>query len=393
MIPTTLQKISDGVKDGTIHGWHTSKLVRYGGALYAIATVVDPNDPNNPNKNNGVLYRRDKDGTWSEACRLAFQPYVLMVDPKGRFWILGRASEDTCEMYRSGPNADVSRWEQKYVVRSTHPGAAISPEGNILFMWAEAHGGPQLVSTAFYDAASDTWYTRQIGGIPPIENRYGYEAIFLRGKSVLLVMQSYNAFAADGKSDGGAGVWRYVRVARCEDLTKSQWEHKLIAGEPWGVTYLFDAYQADDGKTYLTYATKGGQTKEDLDKGSHGYLATIGKGLDVDIKPVDYPSGKTKFLVDSAGRWHLMGIRNNELHLWDLDVSSGLALSNERRLANADANNFAGYVIHTDRPQRFGGESDKENFYLLGTGQPETGDPKDRSKVPLWFLSFPIPKN
>ncbi|MFA6134809.1 MAG: hypothetical protein WC869_12405 [Phycisphaerae bacterium] len=387
MIPTTLQKISDSVKDGTIHGWHTSKLVRYGGALYAIATVADEKDPN---KSRGILYRRDKDGSWVEARRLNYEPYVLMVDPKGRFWILGRPTEELCEMYRSDPDADFAHWERMYVVRSTHPGAAISPEGNILFMWAH---GRQGISAAFYDAATDMWHTSSIGGIPEIERRYGYEAIFLRGKSALVVMQSYNAFAPDGNSAQSPGSWRYVRLARCEDLTRGPWEQKALVENLWGVTYLFDAYQADDGKTYLSYYTRGGKTKEEFEKGGHGYLATIGKGLDVDIKPVDYPSGKTKFLVDSAGRWTLMGIRNNEIHLWDLDVSSGLTLSNERRLADGDANNFAGYVIHTDRPQRFGGESDKENFYLLSTGQPETGAPKDRSKVPLWFLSFPIPKN
>jgi hypothetical protein len=388
-ITVTPEKISEAASGCSVHGWHSSRLVKYQGTIYAIVVTGEVES--------GAIMRRDKHGAWTQVAQLPYEPYTLMVDPLGRFWVLGYGPR-SCQVYRSGEKGDLSRWEKVYEADGAshgHSAAGMSPEGNVLVMHQGGKKGGIACTAAFYDAQTDTWHESKITGTPEIERRYAYEAIMMHGKEATVVMGSYKAYGPDGNSynvvgpdanSGKMGLWRYIRVARCQDLTKGQWEHKLIAGKRWGQSTLTDVYQARDGRIYLTYRTRGGETQEEFDKDSmRPYLAVIGRDLSVEIKALDYLPGGARFHVDSTGRFRLVGERNKELRVWDADLSNELVLSNERRLPGIEM--FTGYMLHTLRPQRFGGEGDDNFIYVYST---DTRDKPQGPTQPLWFLAVPV---
>jgi hypothetical protein len=404
-IAAQVELIDGAVKERTIHGWNSSRLVMYRGALYAAITVQD-DDANNRWKDAGLILRRQADGKWVEAGRLPNNPDHLMVDPRGRFWVISPSTYNTCEVFRSAPNADLSKWELVYNGTCAYNGGSVSPEGNVLILHAEtSKGRPNAVIAAFYDAASDTWHKSRF---ETPEGRDGYETIILKGKKALVVVGS-SAFpppeqAKDPNdvmiSFGGikwpkaATPWRYVRLAACDDLTQGQWKTRPFIDDAWGATGLEDAYATSDGKLYLLYWHGGGPTKADSEASKGGvYLAKISDDLSADVRKVDMPYRKPKLLVDSAsGRWFLAASQNNERYLWDLDISDGqFKLDNPRRLEGTQGKLF-GLVTHTLRPQRFGGEEDANRFYLMSTGAVDKTKDKEKNNALLNIISFEIPK-
>lgn len=402
-LPTSVEQISGAVQARTIHGWHSSRLVMYGGKLYAAATLRD-DQARNQWKDAGVIYRREADGKWVSAARLPNQPYHMMVDPRGRFWVVAPSGYGTCEVFRSGPDADLSKWELVYNGTCAYVGGSVSPEGNVLILHAEKNGkGPNAVIAAFYDAAADTWHKSRF---ETPEERDGYEVIILKGKKALVIVGSSAASPPEQatqpddvamsfhgmKWPKAATPWRLVRLAACDDLAQGRWNTRMFINDPWGVTGLGDAYAAPDGKLCLLYSHRGGATRAEYeaDKGEY-YWARISDDLVAEVQPITVPVHRAKLLVDSdTGRWFLVGGQDNELRLWDLDVSGGgFKLSNERRLADTK-NKLTGYVIHTLRPQRFGGQEDKGHFYLMSTGV--KSDTQEKENVQLNFVSFEIPR-
>jgi hypothetical protein len=70
-----------------------------------------------------------------------------------------------------------------------------------------------------------------------------------------------------------------------------------------------------------------------------------------------------------------------------MDVENSFHLSNERRRVGV-GDKLEGYVMHTLRPQRFGGEDDGDTIHLLNTTT-SSGDPNNEK---LYHASFRLPK-
>ena len=79
-LPTTLELVADNLHEGVIHGWHSGRLLRHGGELYACGTVNDP-DACNEWKTTGVFWRREPDGVWSQIGTLDQAPYAMYLGP------------------------------------------------------------------------------------------------------------------------------------------------------------------------------------------------------------------------------------------------------------------------------------------------------------------------
>lgn len=383
-LPVEVELVSDGVKQRTIHGWHSSRLVMYDGHLYAAATVQDDNG-DNAWQDKGILFRRESDGKWRKVGELPNQPYHICVAPDGHFWVIAPSRYRTCEVYRSKRPGDLSDMEIVYNGTCAYVGASISPEGNFLVMHAEANdAGPNAVITKFYKASTDTWYTSRF---ETPEHRCGYEGIILRGKKAIAVVNSSACPPVEGATINESSPWRKVRLARCDDLTKGQWTTRMWLDRDYGATGLADIYFHDDS-IYLTYSHRGADSPEEYSSSQSGnFIARISDDLSVEVYPFPQSVGAGRILRSLSGKFYFLGRSGSDLSLWDMDVENSFGLSNERRLVGL-GDKLAGYVMHTLRPQRFGGEDDGDTIHLLNT----TTSSEDPNNEKLYHASFRLPE-
>jgi hypothetical protein len=362
-IPATVETVSDAVKQRTIHGWHSSRLVMLDGTLYAAGTVADP-DGENDWQDRGLLYRRSLDGSWSVAGETPNQPYHMCVGADGRFWVVAPARYHTAEVFRSKTPGSPSDLELVYNGTCAYLGASVNEEGDFLLLHArDGTSLPNSVVAKFYEAATGEWHTSEF---PTPEGRCGYEGIVLRGKSAFAIVNSSANPPPDGATTQESSPWRTVRLARCDDLTRGEWVTRVWLDPPYGSTGLSDMYS--DGDTmYVTYSHRAADSLEAFaDAPGGNYIARVRWDMSVETFAFPVAVGGGRIVRDSRGAFYFVGRSGDELHVWDMDVADDFALSNERRVAGS-AGKLMNYVIHTLRPQRFGGETDGDTVHLLST--------------------------
>lgn len=403
------------IRVNTIHGWHSNRLLRYGGTLFACATLLEAEGEKEwaaP----GAFFRREPDGTWSQVGALPHQPYLMCVGPDGRFWVLGSTSFANVHVYRMKTPLDFNSFEELYTGTNSYMGAGISPEGNLLVLHAETQVQsafyPNTVISAFYDNSKNTWY---LSRLETPEGRYGYEGVIVHGRQALAVLNS--TIYDPAHAEGGKYSWRYVRLARCEDLTEGMKvrPRKRVRGDmpPWsgtklspgkwvnqgwlmpanGRTGLQDLAVAPDGYAYLSYAYVSAQSDDALRKLTETphYIARIQDDLSVDAYPTGLKAGATRLIFDSKGGWHILGRppAGGNLHLWDLSPERCFAPVKEYVINNTDK--LEAYVVHVLRPERYGGESDGDTIHMLSSRLAKDADGKDLGYAELWYASFDLP--
>jgi hypothetical protein len=240
------------------------------------------------------------------------------------------------------------------------------------------------VITKFYEASTDTWYTSRF---ETPEHRCGYEGIILRGKKAIAVVNSSACPPVEGATNSESSPWRKVRLARCDDLAKGQWTTRMWLNRDYGATGLADIY-FHDGSIYLTYSHSGADSREEYSNSQGGnFIARISDDLSVEEFPFPQSVGAGRILRSSSGKFYFLGRSGSDLSLWDMDVENGFGLSNERRLVGV-GDMLQSYVMHTLRPQRFGGEDDGDIIHLLNTTT-SSGDPNNEK---LYHVSFRLPE-
>ena len=377
----TVEVVSDAVKARTIHGWHSSRLVMHDGALYAAATAADP-DGANDWQDRGLLYRRDPGGSWSVVGETPNQPYHMCVGADGHFWVVAPARYHTAEVFRSKTPGRLDDLELMYNGTCAYLGASVNDAGDFLLLHArDGTSLPNAVVAKFYEAATGVWHTSEF---PTPEGRCGYEGIMLRGKSAFAIVNSSANPPPDGATAQESSTWRTVRLARCDDLTKGEWVTRAWLDQPYGATGLADMY-VDGEVTYLTYSHRGANSLDTYgDTPGGNYIARIRQDMSVEAFEFAVGVGGGRIVRDSTGRFAFVGRAGDEHHVWDLDVARDFALINERRLVGT-AGKLTNYVVHTLRPQRFGGETDGDTVHLLSTTV--TDDPDNET---LNHVSFPL---
>ncbi len=217
------------------------------------------------------------------------------------------------------------------------------------------------------------------------EGRYGYEGIIVRGTRALAVL---NSAIQDPRANPVAPhySWRHVRLARCDDLTRGSWEQKPFVMPAFGGTALQDMMLGPDGIAYLVYSNQSSEALEGLKKVPYvEYIARIHPDLRTDLFTPKIARGPAKLFCDSKGRWFIAGKAGKEYHLWRLDPEDGFKPLKEWVLEGTDM--LEGYVCHTLRPERFGGEADGDNIHLLTAKYQKAPD-----RAQLWHVSFRLPE-
>jgi hypothetical protein len=413
VIAARVELVHPHVFAGTIHGWHSNRLLKYGGALYACATLpaVEPNRW----KETGIFLQRERDGTWTEVGTLPYAPYLMCVGPDGRFWVLGSTSFANVHINRMRTPLDFGSLEELHTGTNSYMGAGIGPEGNLLVLYAqtmeERAYHPNGVIAAFYDQERSRWYLSRL--VTP-EGRYGYEGVIVRGRQGMAVLNS-TVFDPE-HAQGGKYSWRHVRLARCEDLTKGFWlKHvtRLNAdnGPRWtdlpetewlnvgwllpkdGRTGLQDFMLAPDGYVYLSYNHVSAQSDEAMRKLTETphYVARIHEDLAVDYYPTGLGASATRLIVDSNGTWYILGRppSGGDLHLWEISPKHGFKPSKEYVLNGTGK--LEAYVIHVLCPERFGGERDGDTIHLLSTRVVKDAGGNDLGYAEMWHAAFDLP--
>ncbi len=396
-LPVKGELVCGNVSANTIHGWQSGRLVKFEGALYATAGAIRPNEKPGDmmgSDTNSLIFRREPDGAWRQAAVVNSRSYTWSVAPDGTFWVVGPASYNDANTFRTRTPKDFSSFEPAYGQgSSSYLGASISPEGNFLLLHAESNQMEAFVSNAvvaaFYDNDAKAWSRSRL---ETPEGRYGYEGVLLRGKTALAVLNSALRDKAANPVPPHYS-WRHVRLARCDDLTQGQWVNKPWLMPKFGDTVLQDLMRGPDGLAYLAYAYREGTNscEEAAAKPLLHYIARIHDNLEADVFPTGLPAGSTRILVDRAKNWYVVGrlAAGQNLHLWQVDDKAGFKPIREYELPGTDR--FDGYMIHTLRPERFGGESDGDTVHLMTTRHIAAADGKAIDHAELWHAQFDLP--
>ncbi len=404
-LPTVVERISDNVSTGMIHGWHSNHLLKYKGVLYADGRVDDPAannetsigaSPGNAWAWGGAFFRRTPDGQWEKVRSTLESTYLSLMAPDGRLWDVAPSSFDMAEVIRMTNPLDFSTFEVVYSGTCAYMGAGMSPEGNFLMLHAESKDiaafRPNAIISAFYDQSTGKWHKQRF--VTP-EGRYGYIGILLKGKRALAVL---NSAISDPKAnpDFPHYSWRHVRVASCDDLTKDKWVNKGFLMPEYGATSLQDFIEGPDGNGYLAYSYGEANTLDEWRKTpTHHYIARIRHDLSAEVFPTTLNASSTRILIDSKGNWYVLGrASDSELHLWAIDPTNGFKPTREYVLPGTKK--LEGYVIHPLRPERFGGEDDGDTIHVVSAcyvdenGQPPAAGQKAHH-AELWHAQFSLP--
>jgi hypothetical protein len=397
-LPVKVERICDNVSVNTIQGWQSGRLLKIDGKLYATASMGRPDEK--PGDMMGsdaksLIFRREPDGRWKQMAAIDNRSYTWSVSPGGTFWIVGPTSYYDTKTIRTRIPSDFNSFEQVYNHdASSYLGTGISPEGSFLLLHAESKQMeafvPNAVISAFYDCSDNKWYQ---GRLETPEGRYGYEGILVRGKTALAVLNS-SIHDPNANPNPPHYSWRFVRLARCDDLTKGQWISKLLWKPRYGDTVMHDFIRGPDGLAYLEYSHRSDPNswQQMSKKPLLQYIARIHDDLQVDVFPIGIQPGCVRILIDSAKTWYLVGhpALSKTFHLWKLDDKAGFKPVKEYELPGTEI--FDGYMIHTLRPERFGGQSDGDTVHLMTTRHIYASDKKKIDHAELWHACFDLPK-
>lgn len=389
-----VELVAEGMAGG-IHGWHSSRLLMHDGILYASALLSGPPEtpPDKPFQNPTCFFQR-RDGRWTMLSKpVPFNLYTMLIGPDGRFWAVGNHGYADCTVYRSRVPLDPSTFEPLYTGTCAYLGASISPEGNFLIMHAESPDftafKPNAVIAAFYDCATAKWYTSRL---ETPEGRYGYIGIVLRGRRAIAVL---NSALSDPKAnpDPPHYSWRHVRLVACDDLTRGQWRNTAWLMPQYGDTWLNDMILAPDGQVYLSYSYReGGTVEEARAKPMEHYIARLHDDATAEVFPTGLTQlAATRVFVSSQGRWFLLARAGGDpvLRLWELEPPPSLKPMREYTLPGTEV--LQGYVIHTLRPERFGGQADGDTVHLYTASFHPRQDNPTAPENRFWHVSFRLP--
>jgi hypothetical protein len=394
-IQTRVEFVTDGVKKGTLHGWHAGHMLCYGGALYFMATKY--RDEEHPAGAEGLdrtlIFKKDltADTPWEKTADIALRAYTSCVDGRGRYWAFSPRGFSFSIVWRSRDNMDFDTLDRIYDGRNFYGGMGVDNDGNFLLMETEDTNHtprfPNAMLTLFNDADTDTWHK---GRMELPEGRFGYVAVVVRGRSATAVMQSTQFDPEVSRTEFGYN-WRLVRLARCEDLMKGEWAQRRFLMPKYGDTHLKDMIEAPDGGICLGYQHRGGDTFEEASaKPKLNYITRIMPDLSTDVFRPGLSAPVQRLYVDSRGGWYALGRAEEQerVRLMRLNPDAGFESTAEWELAGTERLD----MLYTLRPERHGGDGTGDTVHLM-TGPRSTdrnADPGGRLEVGHCRFDLPV---
>ncbi|MCX7597303.1 MAG: hypothetical protein N2512_00320 [Armatimonadetes bacterium] len=183
-----------------------------------------------------------------------------------------------------------------------------------------------------------------------------------------------------------------MRLASCEDLTRGAWHNTPWLMPEYGDTWLNDMILAPDGHVYLSYSYREGATVEEARaKPMDHYIARLHPDATAQVFKTGLEHlASTRLFVSSTGRWFLLARYAGQpvLRLWAL-AQPDFRPSREYSLPGTEV--LEGYVIHTLRPERFGGQADGDTVHLYAASfHPREDNPNVRENR-FWHVAFELP--
>ena len=232
----------------------------------------------------GAYFRRKPGGKWEKIGAIAQAPYQMLMGSGGRIWEVAPSDYAKAEVLHMKRPLDFTSFEMPYCGACAYLGASVSREGNFLLLHAEAGQmeafHPNALVGAFYEKASGKWHRSRF---ETPEGRYGYIGIILKGRRALAVL---NSALADPKAvpEPPHYSWRHVRLARCDDLRKGGWTSQGFLMPQYGDTALCDLIGGPDGRAYLAYRYRGGDSLQAVrEQPMLHYIARIDHDLNTQV--------------------------------------------------------------------------------------------------------------
>jgi len=399
VINVTVERVAEEVDPGTIHGWNTGRLFKLDGALYFAANEVNPlaADPQAHWRNHGLIFRRElkADGGWEQIADIEPRVYTSCIDHLGRFWTASPRHFNYVTLWRSGPEMDLEHFTRCYDGTCAYLGMGIDASGNHLFIHTEDANQmprfPNAMIAVFYEAATDSWHMSRI---ETPEGRFGYVGIVVRGRRAIALLQSTQLDPAAEPKPPHYN-WRLLRLARCDDLTQGEWHQQPWLMRAFGRTRPSDMTVAPDGSIVIAYQHRGGDDSYEATQARpfELHIAQISDDLSVTTHEPGMDAESMRLFVGSDGRWYAVGRPTGQerLHLWRLDQADGFKPTAEWDLPGTEK--IKGSVVHTLRPDRFGGEADGDTVHLVTSGQARVAFDDSTDHLDLWHARFDLPVN
>ena len=397
-IDVTVEMVAEAVSPGTLHGWHSSRLLKVDNSLYFMASKINEVEglpESSDQADRTLVFRRDVsgEGAWELANDISQRCYTSVVDNQGRMWVFHPWGFSSITVFRSNPGMDLDTFTPCYDGTCFYGGTGADADGNVLIFHAEDSNHtprfPNRMMTVFYDAETDSWHRSQMD---TPEGRFGYVGIILHGRSATALLQSTIYDPESAPSHNGYN-WRLLRLARCEDLRKGEWVQNPFLVPACGETHPYDMIEAPDGRIYISYKHRGGEGSFDEIAGAPKptYITRVHNDLSTDVFELEMDAAATRIFTDSAGNWYLVGGVEGEdlLKLWRLNPENGFKPTAEWVLKGTE--NLKGYILHTLRPERFGGEGSGDTVHLVTAARHADYEPGDPHPVTIWHGCFDLP--
>ena len=400
MIDVTVEQVAKEVSTSTLHGWNTGRLVKAGGALWFAANRPKPDDDDDSDwtVQRTQMYRRDlsePDGKWELAADIHPRTYTCCVDHLGRFWSISPKHFNYITLWRSEPNMDLDNLVRCYDGSCAYLGMGVDREtGSHLLIHAKDTNHmprfPNAMICVFYDAPTDAW---RVSRIEMPEGRFGYVGIIVRGRKAMALLKSTQLDPVVEPNEPHYN-WRLLKLARCDDLMEGEWVVEPFLMRKFGNTKVCDMMERPDGRFLLAYRHRGGdESYEATQEMPITFRVSV---VDDDLKATTYEPGIDveggRMFLGSDGRWYFVGrpTDGEALRLWRLDEAGGYKPTAEWDLPGTE---ILKGMLHTLRPDRFGGEDDGDTIHLATADQPGVAFGDWRDRFDIYHARFDLPVN
>jgi len=398
MIDVKVHQVVAEIGAGTLHGWNTGRLFKYDGVLYVAASEIQTPENSEPVwRNRGVIFRRDLNngGEWEQSFVIEPRVYTSCIDNLGRFWTASPRHFNYVTLWRSDPKMNLDKWTRCYDGTCAYLGMGVSPEGDHLLIHTKDTNHmprfPNAMICVYYNAATDSWSKSRIE-MP--EGRFGYSGIVVRGRKAVVLLQSTQLDPAVEPNEPHYN-WRLLKLAHCDDLLEGKWRVKPWLMRKFGQTQPCDMIEAPDGTMIVAYKHRGGDEsyKATQQEPYSFYIGRFGNDLSVTSYEPGIDVQPTRMFVGSDRRWYLVGrpTGQEQLHLWRLDEAGGFKPTADWALPGTEA--LKSGLMHTLRPDRFGGEDDGDTVHLVASDAPTAPFGQGCDRFGLLHAHFDLPVN